>query len=175
MPVLLLIIVWLIPPDLAGAESYRYVDKDGVVSFTDDLGKVPESERPRVQTIEPHSPSGLGRETMPDPVPGPGRKWVGRRLLGPFIMLVALSILMFFVQSRTDSVLLRLAVKLLFIGFLGALVYSALIQAGSTSLEERGKEISTKAHAIEERLKGHDAALDAISSSSSEPSANTNH
>jgi hypothetical protein len=39
------------------------------------------------------------------------------------VAFAALSLLMLYVQHRTESFLLRLAVKLLFVGFLGAAIY----------------------------------------------------
>jgi hypothetical protein len=42
------------------------------------------------------------------------------------VAFVAISVLMLFVQGRTESFLLRMAIKLLFVGFLGAAIYATL-------------------------------------------------
>jgi len=57
-----------------GATVYKWVDKEGVVNFTDDLSKVPPSYRNRVETEErkdlkeeviPQSPQAATRESEP--------------------------------------------------------------------------------------------------------------
>ena len=173
MAVVLWVIAGLIFPHLAAAQTYRYVDPNGVVSFTDDLGKVPESQRPQVLESQPSSAPPLSLPSVREAAFGTERRGPARSLLGPLIMLIGLSALMVYVQRRTDSLLLRLAVKLLFIGFLGVLVYTTLIKGEKSSLERQAREISANAHGIQERLNAHDAALDANGSAPPERPADT--
>jgi hypothetical protein len=48
--ILLIILIFTIPA--YAATIYKWVDKDGVVNFTDDLSKVPPSYRDRVEKEE---------------------------------------------------------------------------------------------------------------------------
>jgi hypothetical protein len=50
-----------------GQEIYRWVDEQGTVHFTDDLGQVPEKYRDRVQKKEPPKEPPLIRPVSPQP------------------------------------------------------------------------------------------------------------
>jgi len=57
--VMVLMLVWMHAP--ASAEFYRYVDEEGGVHYTDDLGKVPVEQRPNVyENAEPDVGQQLG-------------------------------------------------------------------------------------------------------------------
>jgi predicted RNase H-like nuclease (RuvC/YqgF family) len=46
----------LVIPGICTAEFYKYVDKDGVVRFTDDISQVPEDQRKDVDTFKSVEP-----------------------------------------------------------------------------------------------------------------------
>jgi hypothetical protein len=50
--IFLIFLVFFIASPLQAAKIYKWVDKEGVVNFTDDLGKVPPSYRDRVEVEE---------------------------------------------------------------------------------------------------------------------------
>ena len=65
--VIVLILAWMVAP--ASAELYKYVDEEGRVLFTDDLGKVPVEQRPGVyEKAEPDAGERFGvyENTLPD-------------------------------------------------------------------------------------------------------------
>lgn len=65
--VIVLILAWMVAP--ASAELYKYVDEEGRVLFTDDLGKVPVEQRPGVyEKAEPDVEERFGvyENTLPD-------------------------------------------------------------------------------------------------------------
>jgi chromosome segregation ATPase len=65
--VIVLILAWMVAP--ASAELYKYVDEEGSVLFTDDLGKVPVEQRPGVyEKAEPDAEERFGvyENTLPD-------------------------------------------------------------------------------------------------------------
>jgi chromosome segregation ATPase len=65
--VIVLILAWMVAP--ASAELYKYVDEEGRVLFTDDLGKVPVEQRPGVyEKAEPDAEERFGvyETTLPD-------------------------------------------------------------------------------------------------------------
>jgi chromosome segregation ATPase len=65
--VIVLILAWMVAP--ASAELYKYVDEEGRVLFTDDLGKVPVEQRPGVyEKAEPDAEErfGIYETTLPD-------------------------------------------------------------------------------------------------------------
>jgi len=73
--ILLILLVFAVPVD--AATIYKWVDKDGVVNFTDDLSKVPPSYRNRVETEEkkdvkedvtPRPPRAATRENEPEEI-----------------------------------------------------------------------------------------------------------
>jgi hypothetical protein len=53
----------------AGQEVYRWVDEQGIIHFTDDLGQVPEKYRDQVQKKKPPKESPLTQPTPPQPAP----------------------------------------------------------------------------------------------------------
>ena len=48
--------VLLVIPGVSTAEFYKYVDKDGVVRFTDDISQVPEDQRKNIDTFKSVEP-----------------------------------------------------------------------------------------------------------------------
>jgi len=52
-----------------GQEVYRWVDEQGTVHFTDDLGQVPEKYRDKVQKKEPPKEPPITQPTPPQPAP----------------------------------------------------------------------------------------------------------
>lgn len=124
-----LILLYIADPAAAHAEVYKYIDENGVVSFTDDFSKVPENQRP---TVAPEQPRPfVSTFTTPTPPPQAALlKWFSQPLSKYIIAFAALAVFMLFIQSRTEGLFLRLIVKLLFIGFLGAAIYSVLIAEG---------------------------------------------
>jgi chromosome segregation ATPase len=62
--ILLILLIFAVP--VSAATIYKWVDKDGVVNFTDDLEKVPPSYRNRVKVEEGKD----SKEEVTPPVPG---------------------------------------------------------------------------------------------------------
>jgi len=52
-----------------GQEVYRWVDEQGTVHFTDDLGQVPEKYRDKIQKKEPPKEPPITRPVSPQPPP----------------------------------------------------------------------------------------------------------
>jgi hypothetical protein len=52
-----------------GQEVYRWVDEQGTVHFTDDLGQVPEKYRDKIQKKEPPKESPITQPIPPQPAP----------------------------------------------------------------------------------------------------------
>jgi hypothetical protein len=72
------LVVSLVFAGTAGAQFYKYIDKQGNVRFTDDINHVPENQRSKARSyVEFHHPqppaseSGDGAEKQPGPTPGP--------------------------------------------------------------------------------------------------------
>ena len=53
----------------AGQEVYRWVDEQGTVHFTDDLGQVPEKYRDKIQKKEPPKEPPITQPIPPQPAP----------------------------------------------------------------------------------------------------------
>jgi hypothetical protein len=53
----------------AGQEVYRWVDEQGTVHFTDDLGQVPEKYRDKIQKKEPPKEPPITQPAPPQPTP----------------------------------------------------------------------------------------------------------
>jgi chromosome segregation ATPase len=73
--ILLALLIFVVPVD--AATIYKWVDKEGVVHFTDDLSKVPPSYQNRVETEEskdvkedatPRPPQAVTREKEPEEI-----------------------------------------------------------------------------------------------------------
>ena len=120
----LLMILFLVHPALGLAEVYKYVDPNGAISFTDNIEKVPEAQRPQAQKIE-----SAPLPAVPQPIPSSPQydRWINHPLSKYMLAFIALSIVMLYVQHKTDSFLLKLVTKLLFVGCLGAAIYSVLV------------------------------------------------
>ena len=52
-----------------GQEVYRWVDEQGTVHFTDDLGQVPEKYRDKIQKKEPPKEPPITQPIPPQPAP----------------------------------------------------------------------------------------------------------
>jgi len=168
------LILSLTDPAAASDEIYRYIDHHGVVSYTDNLEKVPEAQRPDVQII-PVAPSPPAKAPTTAESRGADKwEWLGRPFVKPLLFFAALSLLMLLVQGRTQNLWLHLAIKLLFIGLLGAVVYITLLQPGSLSQDSVSKKVGRQADAIQKRLTAHEGTLDSIDPSS-ESSEDTDH
>ncbi|MBI3805683.1 MAG: DUF4124 domain-containing protein [Nitrospirae bacterium] len=115
-------------PTPGRADVFRYIDKNGAVAFTDNIENVPQEQRPAVQKIEP-TPS----PSAPTPTPALSHprptydRWIDNPLSKYMMVFIALSIVMLFVQHKTESFLLKMVMKLLFVGFLGAAIYSVVV------------------------------------------------
>lgn len=118
----------LINPGTASAQIYKYTDESGAAAFTDDFSKIPEAQRPNAERKEIAPPSS--RFPAPPPPQNAFLEWLAQPLSKYIIAFAALSIFMLFIQSRAEGFLLRMAVKLLFIGFLGAAIYTVMISRG---------------------------------------------
>lgn len=125
----LLMLILTIDPAVTTAEVYKYTDENGVVSFTDDFDKIPEARRPGVEKSEAPVPAPSFEPPIAPPRNG-FFEWFGRPLSKYIVGFTALAVFTLFVQSRSEGLLLRLALKVLFIGFLGAAVYSILVARG---------------------------------------------
>ncbi len=49
------LLILLLAPAPAAAEYYNYMDQKGTMVFTDDLTRIPENDRPRVEIIKDRS------------------------------------------------------------------------------------------------------------------------
>ncbi len=49
---LLLLIIFLVFPTIVKADTYKYIDKNGVVTFTSDIKDVPKEYRDKVEIIK---------------------------------------------------------------------------------------------------------------------------
>ncbi len=121
----LLIGLILLLPTRGTAEVFKYTDKNGAISFTDNIENVPEDQRPNLQEA---APPPLQTVQMPadSSASGPAR-WIDHPLSKYIIVFIILSIGMLYIQYKTESFLLRLATKFLFVAFLGAAIYSVLV------------------------------------------------
>ncbi len=125
----LLILTLTIEPAAIRAEVYKYVDENGVASFTDDFSKVPENQRPTVVPEQPR-PAASASTTPAPPTQAALLEWFSRPLSKYIIVFTILAVSMLYIQSRTERFFLRLIVKVLFVGFLGAAVYSVMAAEG---------------------------------------------
>lgn len=121
-----LFILMLTAPAICSAEIYKFTDSHGTISFTDDLGKVPEEQRPAT------APSDSSSQSLDHRLSGNSslihsEKWTDHPLSKYVILFVILSIVILVIQTQTRNLLLRLLLKLLFIGCLGAAIYSVLV------------------------------------------------
>ncbi len=122
--IILLSLLSLLGPTIGNAEIFKYIDQHGAVAFTDNIEKVPEAQRPQIQMIEPASPP-----VIPPPIHFQREhdRWIDHPLSKYILAFIGLAIFMLYVHWKTKSFLLRLAVKLLFVGLLGAAIYSVLL------------------------------------------------
>lgn len=121
----LFLMLLLVYPALVGAETYKYTDKNGVVSFTDNLGNVPESQRPTVEKVEVENPSRSTTSSVKDE--GRLKKWISHPLSKIIFVLILLIILTSFALHFLGGFFLRLIIKLLIIALLGTMIYSLYI------------------------------------------------
>lgn len=120
---LLIFALSLLFPAVGFTEVFKYIDGNGAIAFTDNIENVPEDQRPKMEAI---SPAPLQTVEMPTFSKTKPDRWIDHPLSKYVVGFVALSIAMLYVQRKTDSFLLRLAMKLLFVGFLCAAIYSVL-------------------------------------------------
>jgi hypothetical protein len=126
--ILFFILLLMVPPGIATAEIYKYTDDSGAVAFTDDFSKIPEAQRPNVEIKKPVAPAS---SSMPTPPPRNALlEWIAQPLSKYIIGFIALALFMLFIQSRAEGFFLRMAVKALFIGFLGAAIYTTMVSRG---------------------------------------------
>lgn len=125
---LFMVLSFLYPALGAAQQVYKYVDQNGAVAFTDNIENVPEAQRPQTQTIDsaplPTITPEVSTRVQYD-------RWIDHPLSKYIIGFIALSIVMLFVQHKTDRFLLKMVMKLLFVGFLGAAIYSVLVMQGN--------------------------------------------
>ena len=124
---LLFLLFSLMNPGPASADVYKYINEQGIVSFTDDLAKVPEAQRLNVEKAQSALSSFSSAPISFASDESRFGRWISHPLSKYIAAFAALAILMLYVQSRTKNLLLRLAVKLLFVGFLGAAIYSVIV------------------------------------------------
>lgn len=125
---LFLMIVFILQPTFGRAEVLKYIDENGAVAFTDNIENVPEALRSQIEKIEPEIPPALSEPVLPaqEFARQEYERWIDHPLAKYAFGFILLSIAMFYVQRRTKSFLLGLVMKLLFVGFLGAAIYSVL-------------------------------------------------
>jgi hypothetical protein len=122
-----LLLLYIVNPAVADAELYKYTDKNGILSFTDDFNKIPEDQRSHVEKTQPPPPDS------PSVTPSSHSgvlEWLDRPLSKYIIAFIALAIFMLFVQSQTEGFVLKMVLKILFVGFLGAAIYASLVASG---------------------------------------------
>lgn len=141
-PLLLLFLLSLTFAPLGRAEVIRYTDENGAIAFTDNIENVPEGQRAKIERVEPAAPQQIP-SFSPRPKPMYDR-WIDNPLSKYMIAFIALSILMLYIQSRSQNILVRLAMKLLFVVCLGAAIYSVILsqQPGLSTAVDKGVEPS---------------------------------
>ncbi|MDC4205574.1 MAG: DUF4124 domain-containing protein [Candidatus Manganitrophus sp.] len=120
----LFFLLFLLRPVDGQAEVFKYTDKNGAISFTDNIENVPEDQRPNLQEA---APPPLQKVEMPAYSETGSDRWIDHPLSKYVIVFIILSIGMLYIQYNTESFLLRLATKFLFVAFLGAAIYSVLV------------------------------------------------
>ncbi len=67
-------LLFLFLASYAGAEFYRYTDRDGNVRFTDDLGMIPEDQRPGVKEYQAYEAAPASDPAKNTPMSSPDEK-----------------------------------------------------------------------------------------------------
>lgn len=139
---LLVITLFLIFSAPANTEIFKYVDEEGVVSFTDDVSTIPETLRSQVEKIASMPESVLDMEALEKTkkkiLDLPKKINLRERFLGwtshpyaqylaAFAPLAGLAVFLFFIQRRIKSLFVRLVFKGLCVLFLGIAFYSVVI------------------------------------------------
>lgn len=169
----------LLFPILGQAEVFKYTDKNGAISFTDNIENVPEDQRPNMETV-PTDP--LPKIEIPISSEMKSDRWIDHPLSKYVILFIILSIGMLYIQYKTESFLLRLATKFLFVAFLGAAIYSVLVaqekpitpaafQKAAESFVPTPRPITQAKEAVkkvEETRKQQEAAIESLMRSTGE-------
>lgn len=118
----LFLVMLLLYPIIGSAGIYKYTDKDGVASFTDDLRRVPEEQRQKAEEILIDSPSG----SMPSQIEkgSPFYKWMHYHAFKIIFVLILLIVSAYIAQRVMEGLLLRFIIRLLIISLLGATIYA---------------------------------------------------
>lgn len=115
----------------AGAEIYRYIDENGVPSFTDDLSKVPPDQRPQVETVEhvpgPPRPTGFGPSKFDRLRSHPATKPAAAILVAVMLLLIARTLL--------GGAVLRYLASVVVVSAAGAALYFLSLSSGCGSKE----------------------------------------
>lgn len=119
------LLLLLVSPALAGTEVYKYTDKNGGVSFTDNLSNVPDEQRETAEKIQMDSPSG----PISSPVEKGGTlyKWIEYHAYKIVSVLILVIVLAYIVQHFVTGFLIRLIIRLLIIFLLGTVIYGLFI------------------------------------------------
>lgn len=73
----LLVMMLLLYPLTAAAETYEWTDESGIVNFTEDLGKVPKKYRKKARRVGEESDVTPGTDLAPAPAPAEHGKGEG--------------------------------------------------------------------------------------------------
>jgi hypothetical protein len=126
-----LLLFLLLAANPVAAEIYRYIDESGVLSFTDDLSKVPPDQRPKVEVVEP------GTGPRPDFLSGPSAfeqlrdhpavKPVAAGVIGLMLLLIA--------RTFLGGAVLRYLASVVLVSAAGAALYWLSLSSGCGSKE----------------------------------------
>ncbi len=171
-----------IGPATSHAYIYKYTDENGVVSFTNKPDNVPQTRQHTVVIIDESTLPPLviipeAASVKPHRAKNSFRHWIEQPVSKSAIALGLVVVLMvFIIRIGGGGIFIRVAAKLLFIGFIGASIYSIYTAREYSSVpsvsEEPGaphlKRISpieragNAAAALEKKLNEQEEVLDIL-------------
>ncbi len=174
-PLILILFFLFLNPSEADAKVYKYKDKKGVVTFTNNIESVPESLRNQVEIIEgandpgkpgdgerekkgPAAPTGSsGKEGGPSAAsagvsPSIWGSPFGRNSLMIIIVILLLWCLKLWVKNMILKFIARIAIKVAFFGLLYVVVYYLFVSPDenpiASTVKKTVKEAATSAREI---------------------------
>lgn len=155
MSTIVLKIHWILPflfllhPSLAPAEVYRYIDQEGVISFTNDPELVPDAFRDTVEVIQDEDLPKLGTRSIENiPSASKTTSFLDRSttpyLVGFFLITLFMVLVLKLGGANT---MIKTVFTFLFISLIGATIYSLIFTQSRTS------KITTGAKSMVKELK----------------------